>query len=129
MTIVAYSSQPPSDTAKALRKIRMYRVFQAVWTSPQEGEVGGITPCALGRWGKERNNGLKTKMKYSQPVGIYEEIYFLIARIINHNCADVCQEENGWEHRKEKEPFPPVEEEGGDRERGEETRGSTKGHS
>lgn len=91
--------------------------------------MGDIPPCALGRWGKGGNNGLKTKMKYSQSVGIHEEIYFLIARIINHNCADVCQEENGWEHRKKKEPFPPMEEEGRDREKGEESLGSTKGDS
>lgn len=72
--------------------------------------------CALGRWRNEGGeSSLKTKPQVSWSLGIYEDIYFLRARVVNRNrCQDVCQEENEWGCRKQKEPFLQVEEEGRD---------------
>lgn len=63
-----------------------------------------------------------------QSGGTHEEIYFLIAKIVNRNCCrEVCQEESEWGCRKEKEPFLQVEEEGRGGGKGEGSWGCTEG--
>ena len=82
-------------------------------------------------WGdgvKEGRAVSEQSPQVTQSVGAHEEIYFLIARIVNHNCCwEVCQEESEWACRKEKEPFLQAEEEGRVGGRGEGSWGCTEG--
>lgn len=102
MTIVVYCSPAPSCHCKSLVKNQNSQGFaNSLDFSTGRGCGRFFSSLCFRKMGQKRGQRPQNKTE-NLSIGIHKEIYFLIARIINHNCCHVSQEENDCGHMKKK---------------------------